>query len=160
MTRYSFDHPVAALNDHNCFGCGSLNAAGLHLNFYQLPHGEGVWAPWTPTSTYEGYNSMIHGGIICTVLDEVMAWSLYARDTWAVTAKMQTSFRKPVRIGEPVRLVGTLVHDRGRVLEIRGEIRLEIDDSLLAESDASFMRVPKSRAQEWNQRYLTGREVS
>lgn len=159
MTQYSFDLPVRALDDHNCFGCGSLNAAGLHLRFYQLTDGEGAWAPWTPTSAYEGYNGMIHGGIICTLLDEIMAWSLYARSTWAVTARMQTSFRKPVRIGEPVRLVGRVIRDRGRALELRGEIRLEADDSLLAEADATFIRVPESQAQEWNQRYLTGREA-
>lgn len=157
MTRYSLDHPVSALNDHNCFGCGANNPVGLHLNFYQLENGEGAWSPWTPTSDYEGYNGMIHGGIICTLLDEIMAWSLYARQTWAVTAKMQTNFRKPVQIGQPVRLVGEVVRDRGRVLLLRGEIRLEADDSLLAEAEATFMRVPESQEQEWNQRYLSGR---
>lgn len=156
MTEYSIEHPVRALNDHNCFGCGSQNPIGLQLDFYRMSDGDGVWAPWTPTTVYEGYDGMIHGGIICTLLDEIMAWSLYARNTWAVTANMQTKFRKPVRIGEPVKLVGRVLRDRGRVLEIYGEIRLEADDSLLAEATSTFMRVPESQAQEWNQRYLTG----
>lgn len=100
---------------------------------------------------------MIHGGIICTLLDEIMAWSLYARDTWAVTAKLQTSFRKPVHVGEPVRLVGTVVRDRGRILEIHGEIRLVADNSLLAEGESIFVRVPENQAQQWSDRYLTNR---
>ena len=101
---------------------------------------------------------MIHGGIICTLLDEIMAWSLYARQTWAVTAKMETAFRKPVLVGEPVRLIGEVTRDRGRVLQIHGEIRRETDDVLLAEGNATFMRVPESQAQAWNERYLTAQD--
>lgn len=158
MTNYSTDHPVSSLDDHNCFGCGSQNPIGLHLQFYRLADGEGAWAEWTPTREYEGYNGMIHGGIICSLLDEIMAWSLYARSTWAVTATMQTKFRKPVHVGEVVRLVGRVTRDRGRVLEIHGEIRRAEDDVLLAEADSTFMRVPESQAQEWNQRYLATQE--
>ncbi len=101
---------------------------------------------------------MIHGGIICTLLDEIMAWSLYAREIWAVTAKMNTAFRKPVLVDEPVRLVGEVVRDRGRVLQIHGEIRREADDVVLAEGDATFMRVSEAQEEEWNERYLTPKQ--
>lgn len=158
MTVYPREHRVWALNDHNCFGCGSLNTIGLHLEFYRMDDGDSVWTEWVPTTDYEGYGGMIHGGIVCTLLDEVTAWSLYARNTWAVTAKMNTNFRKPVRVGAMVRLVGRVTRDRGRILEIRGEVRLAADDSLLAEADAVFVRVPESQAQEWNERYLTAQE--
>lgn len=158
MTKYSTEHPVRALDDHNCFGCGAQNPVGLHLQFYRTPDDSGAWARWMPDKNFEGYNGMIHGGIICTLLDEIMAWSLYARETWAVTAKMETAFRKPVLVGEPVRLIGEVTRDRGRILQIHGEIRREDDDVLLAEGDATFMRVPESQAQEWNERYLTTQE--
>ena len=158
MTEYQTEHRVWALNEHNCFGCGSLNGIGLHLEFYVTGEGDAVWAEWMPTTSYEGYGGMIHGGIICTLLDEVTAWSLYAKNTWAVTARMQTNFRKPVKVGEPVRLVGRVTRERGRVLEIRGEVRLAADDTLLAEADATFIRVPESQAQAWNEQYLTTQE--
>jgi acyl-coenzyme A thioesterase PaaI-like protein len=158
VTVYRTDHPVRPLIDHNCFGCGALNPIGLHLRFYALDDGEGVWAPWMPTSEYEGYGGMIHGGIISTLMDEILAWSLYARDTWAVTARLNTTFRKPVRIGESVRLVGRIVRDRGRLIELHGEIRRESDDALLAESEATFMRVPPEQAERWNRQYLTVKE--
>lgn len=160
MTEYSTEHPVAALNDHNCFGCGSRNPIGLHLHFYRLSNNEGAWASWTPPKEFEGYNGMIHGGIVCTLLDEIMAWSLYARETWAVTGKLNTTFRKPVLVGEPVRLLGKVTRDRGRVLEIRGEIRRESDDVLLAEGESIFMRVPESQEREWNERYLGAADAS
>ena len=158
MTDYRTDHQVRALNDHNCFGCGKLNPIGLKLNFYALPDEDKVWSPWMPTKEYEGYGGMIHGGIISTLMDEILAWSLYSRETWAVTAKLETKYRKPVVVGEPVRLIGQVVRDRGRVLELHGEIRTEADDALLAEAEATFIRVPDSQAEEWHQRYLMVQE--
>ena len=101
---------------------------------------------------------MIHGGIISTLMDEILAWTLYARETWAVTAKLETKYRKPVEVGKQVRLVGQVINDRGRVIELHGEIRAESDDTLLAEASATFMRVPDSQAQAWNDRYLMAQE--
>lgn len=153
-TAYDTSNPIRALNDHNCFGCGSLNAAGLHLHFYANPDGS-VWAPFDPSRSFEGYGGMIHGGIISTLLDEIMAWSLYRQEIWAVTATMQTRFRKPVEVGVPVRLLGRLEEARGRLLQVRGEIRRESDDVLLAEASGTFMRVPDAQAAEWTERYMT-----
>lgn len=158
MTNYRTDHRVRALSDHNCFGCGKMNPIGLKLDFYILPDEGVVWSPWMPTQDYEGYNGMIHGGIISTLMDEILAWTLYARETWAVTAKLETKYRKPVEVGKPVRLIGKVVRDRGRVIELHGEIRSQSDDTLLAEANATFMRVPDSQADEWNQRYVMAQE--
>lgn len=151
------DEPINWINDHNCFGCGRLNQHGLQLSFFPNEDGSGVWAPFTPTEAFEGYGGMIHGGIICTVLDEVMAWSLYMKETWAVTGNLTTRFRAPMRVGEPVRAIGRIVKDRGRVLEMAGEIRREADGVVLAQGTATFFRVPESQAAAWNERYLAER---
>lgn len=158
MTDYRTGHQVRALNDHSCFGCGKLNPIGLKLDFYALPDEGKVWAPWLPTAEYQGYGGMIHGGIISTLMDEILAWTLYARETWAMTAKLETKYRKPVEVGKPVRLIGQVVKDRGRVIELHGEIRAESDDTLLAEASATFMRVPDSQAEAWNDRYVMAQE--
>jgi len=146
--------PVNMVNDHHCFGCGQLNQHGLRLRFFANPEGNGVWTSFLPTSDFEGYGGIIHGGIVCTILDEVMAWSLYREQTWAVTGQLATRFRQPLVVGEPVRAIGQIVRDRGRVIEMQAEIRREADDVLLADGTATFFRVPESRAAEWNARYL------
>jgi acyl-coenzyme A thioesterase PaaI-like protein len=145
---------VAARNDHYCFGCGHQNPAGLRLTFYEREDGAGVWAPWTPARESEGYAGIVHGGIITTVLDEVMAWSLYQRGIWAVTGKLMVTFRRPVEVGVPTRAEGMFVRDRGRVIEVAGQIRRDADDALLAEATATFLRVPERQAQAWRDRYL------
>ena len=155
MTTASRDaSQINVVNDHHCFGCGRLNVNGLQLSFFANEKGSGVWAPFTATDAFEGYGGMVHGGIICTILDEVMAWSLYREETWAVTGQLNTRFRKPVRVGEPLRAIGQIVRDRGRIIETRGEIRREADGQMLAEATATFFRVPEAQAAEWTERYL------
>jgi acyl-coenzyme A thioesterase PaaI-like protein len=146
--------PVNEVNDHNCFGCGTLNACGLGLTMYPNADGNGVWAPFAPAARFEGYPGMIHGGIVCTVLDEVMAWSLYREEIWAVTGSLQVRYRRPLAVGETLRAIGTIERNRGRVIETRGEIRRETDGALLAEATATFVRVPADQAEAWRERYL------
>lgn len=140
-------------NDHNCFGCGHRNEAGLHLRFSDDPDGNGVHAAFVPASHVEGYTGMVHGGIITTVLDEVMAWSLYRHGIWAVTGELTTRYRKPIRVGQPTLATGTIVRDRGRALELRGEIRDRVEGRVLAEATATFIRMPEAQAKAWLEQY-------
>lgn len=141
------------VTDHNCFGCGRLNTHGLHLELVPDPDGDGVIARFVPSLHEEGYTGMVHGGIISTVMDEVMAWSLYRQGIWAVTGELTTRYRKPVLLGEPTIARGSVLRDRGRAIEMHGEIRRETDGLLLAEGKATFIRVPRHQAADWQQRY-------
>jgi acyl-coenzyme A thioesterase PaaI-like protein len=138
---------------HNCFGCGRLNVHGLQLELMVDPEGDGVVTRFVPPAHAEGYRGMVHGGIISTVLDEVMAWSLYRQGIWAVTGQLTTKYRKPVLVGEPTVAVGSVLRNRGRVIEVRGEIRRESDNVLLADGIATFLRVSESQAEAWKERY-------
>ena len=101
---------------------------------------------------------MVHGGIISAILDEVMAWSLYRLDVWAVTAKLSITFKKPLEVGVPTRAYGRIVENRGRLLDVAGSIVRESDGVVLAVSDAVFARVPKSQAEAWRDQYLPSGE--
>jgi len=140
-------------NGHNCFGCGRLNAHGLHLEFRMNPDGDGVRARFLPSAQFEGYEGVIHGGVVATLLDEVMAWSLYRDDIWAVTGQMSVRFRKPMMVGESILAIGHIGTRRGRVIEMRGELRREADDQLLADATASFVKVPEAQAVVWRKQY-------
>lgn len=145
--------PLAVRDDHYCFGCGGLNPYGLHLHFFRNADGNGVWAPWRPAREHEGFTGIAHGGIITTVLDEVMGWALYAQDIWAVTGRLAVAFRKPVEIDVPTRAIARIEQDFGRKLDLVAEIRRASDDLLLADATAAFVRVPPERAAEWKTRY-------
>ncbi len=138
--------------DHNCFGCGRLNQHGLRLSFFSHEQG-GVQAAFTPAARFEGYDGMVHGGVISTVLDEVMAWSLYRQETWAVTGELTVRYRSPIAVGEPTLATGWMTGRRGRRIEMASELVRESDGFVLARATAVFVAVSEAKAEAWRQRY-------
>lgn len=122
----------------NCFGCGRSNPFGLQLYFEALDGR--VEAEFTPEQKHQGFPGIVHGGITATLLDEAMGWASYASGIHALTAKMETKFRAPIPLGSPVRVIGELMQDKGRLLLARAEIRT-LEGRLLAESSGVFLRM-------------------
>lgn len=96
------DKPVTRLpvnDDHTCFACGPANPHGLHMRF--LTDGEAVFSRLTVPDHLRGWNNMVHGGVISTILDEVMSWAaIHLIKSIIVTRTMSTDFLKPVFIGQ------------------------------------------------------------
>jgi acyl-coenzyme A thioesterase PaaI-like protein len=149
----SIGEELAVRQDHYCFGCGRDNPHGLKLTFFAGENGD-VWADWTPTRENEGFTGMSHGGIITTVLDEVMGWAVYHKEIWAVTGRLAVSFRKPVEIGHATRATARITNVRGRKIELTAELRAIASGTLLAEADAIFVKVSAEQADAWQNRYL------
>ncbi len=141
--------------DHGCFGCGAANPHGLHLSF--TPEADGVRATFTPLEAHQGYEHVVHGGIISTLLDEAMAWAVAEAGIWAVTGEMQVRFRRPLHVGEPVALHGTVTDVRSRAISASGKIVREADDQVIATATALFVRVPAATEAAWKERYLSTR---
>jgi acyl-coenzyme A thioesterase PaaI-like protein len=152
-TAPSIGQQLAVRPDHYCFGCGHDNPHGLKLIFFAGDDGS-VWADWTPSRENEGFNGIAHGGIITTVLDEVMGWAVYHQQIWAVTGKLSVGFRRPVVVGEPTRATARITEVRGRKIQLTAELRRLSDGELLADSEAVFIKVSPERAEEWQNRYI------
>jgi acyl-coenzyme A thioesterase PaaI-like protein len=148
----SVNRKLAVREDHWCFGCGRQNPIGLKLTFYE--DGEQVWAHWTPQREHQGYEGIVHGGLITTVLDEVMGWAIYVRRLWAVTGSMNVRFRRPVPIGESLTTKAWVASVSGRKVDVRAELRRDDDGLLLADATALFIRVPEEQASAWQGRYI------
>ena len=72
-------------DDRMCFCCGERNPIGLKLAFETTPDGR-LNTLWRPKREHVGFKDLIHGGLVATVLDEVMARVIYERGTPGVTA--------------------------------------------------------------------------
>lgn len=142
-------------NDHHCFGCGALNPHGLRLAFFAAADGAEVWTDFTPDRRHEGYHGLVHGGVIAALLDETLGWSFFARGVWAVTTRLNLTYRLPVPVGEPLRVTARLVRDRGRALEAAGWIA-DAAGRRLVEAEGAFMRVPEARRRAWEAQYGGG----
>ena len=88
---------------------------------------------------HQGGPGIAHGGIVGAALDE--ACGLLA--TWhrfpTVTARFAIRFRRPAPINRPLRVTARVTADRGRRIEISGEL---LDgDELLADAEGTFLHV-------------------
>jgi uncharacterized protein (TIGR00369 family) len=139
-----------AFADHNCFACGGGNPIGMGLN---IEFGEGTArAAWTVGEHYVGWSDKVHGGIIATLLDEVMAWAPSSFDSWAVTAEMTIRYRSPASPGEELVAEGRVVERRRRIYEVRGEVR-GADGRLVAEGTGRYLGATPSAKAELKERY-------
>ena len=103
----------------HCFVCGDQNPIGLKARFYF--DGTQAVTEVDADRIFEGYKGIFHGGIIATLLDEVMIKALLAKDIFAVTAEMTVKFKRPVRTGDKIKFVGRETGHRGRLYETEGE---------------------------------------
>jgi uncharacterized protein (TIGR00369 family) len=138
------------LAPHNCFACGTLNTHGLQLELHAAD--DECWTELVLDSRFEGWQGIAHGGIVSTILDEVMAWALVEHDLWGLTARMQVEFKKPVPIGAPIRGEGHVVSARRRVVEAEGVLR-DAAGTVLATATATYVAAPENRKAELKARY-------
>lgn len=141
----------ATMRSHHCFACGDLNVHGLQLRLHLDPGSS--WTETTIDARFGGWEGIIHGGIICAILDEVMAWALISEDCWGVTAKMTVQFRRPVPVGNAIRAEGSLVDRRRRVLRTEGRMLEAATGELLATAEGTYVDAPAERKDELKRRY-------
>ena len=138
------------LRENSCFGCGDHNPIGMHLRFERS--GEGVEARYRPRPEDQGFPGFVHGGLLGLLLDEAMAWAMYADDVYAVTARMETRFRRPASLEGDLIVSARILRSRGRRIEVEGELRQERGDdagprargTAIAQSLGLFVRMSEA----------------
>lgn len=66
---------------------------------------------------------MYHGGIISTILDEVMIKAILAGSRLAVTAELTIRFIAPVPVGTELRFTGRILHEKGKLITTSGDVQ-------------------------------------
>ena len=93
---------------------------------------------------YQGATGFIHGGIIATVLDEVMSKVSRFSNVRAVTAELTVEYLRPVRVDEELRVEGLATRRDGRELYHEGEIR-NAAGTVLARGRGRFVIIDPER---------------
>ncbi len=136
---------------HACFACGELNEHGLHLILHVAE--DTCWTDLTLGPSFQGWEGIAHGGILATILDEVMGWALASQDAWGYTAKMSIEYRRPVPIGLPVRGEGKVVERRRRLLTTSARILDPRSGELFVTAEGLYVAAPEARREELKARY-------
>jgi acyl-coenzyme A thioesterase PaaI-like protein len=100
-----------------------------------------VRSEFTPPERYQGYGGVVHGGILATLMDEVMAHSLWQRGIAAVTAKLSLRYREPVPVGERLLLYGRMTDERRKLAATEGWLTTA-NGVKLVEATATFFKLP------------------
>ncbi len=139
------------VSPHACFACGELNEHGLHLVLHVS--GDTCWTELVLLPAFQGWEGIAHGGIVATVLDEVMAWALASADAWGYTARMSIEFRRPVPVGARVRGEGRVIERRRRLLTTRGQLLDPATGDVYATAEGVYVAAPEARREELKARY-------
>ena len=133
-----------------CFGCGGGNARGMRLAFEFDESSQRVIGHFRLGPEYQGATGFIHGGIIATVLDEVMSKASRFSNVRAVTAELTVEYLRPVRVDEELQVEGFATRRNGRELYHEGEIR-NAAGILLARGRGRFVIIDPERYNKKNQ---------
>jgi uncharacterized protein (TIGR00369 family) len=128
-----------------CFGCGGGNARGMKLTFEQDDAARKIIGRFRLGSEYQGAFGIIHGGVIATVLDEVMGKVCRFRGVRALTAEMNVQYLSPVWVDADLVVEGYEKEMTGRNLHLVGEIK-DASGKMLARSTGRFVIVDRSHA--------------
>jgi acyl-coenzyme A thioesterase PaaI-like protein len=104
-----------------CFGCGTAHPHGLHLCFAEEGD-DRVKATWRTDASWQGYDQVIHGGIVSTALDEAMSKAIGLLGIHAFTCELRVRFREHVAPDEQLSVSGWVVEKRKRKISTEAAI--------------------------------------
>ena len=125
-----------------CFACGAENPDGLALEFV-FSKDEEISAVFTPKRIHQGYDDMLHGGIVCTLLDAAMTRLLMDKGIPAVTAHLDVRFKKPVPITEKLVVQARIEKRREHFFQLSAD--LAVNGSVAATATGRFLRRRKTK---------------
>jgi len=105
-----------------CFVCGSGNPAGLKLVFKLDPENGRSGAKVIFPAHFQGWEGVVHGGLLAAVLDEAMIKAGQAKGIACITAEITVRFKKPALIGQEYLIKGRIIEDQGKFITADSEI--------------------------------------
>jgi acyl-coenzyme A thioesterase PaaI-like protein len=131
-------------DDRMCYVCGKKNRAGFQLDFTHPRQGQ-LLSEVVFRKEHQGYKGIVHGGLVATLLDEMMVNLAWLEGLPAVTAELTVRLKKAVPVGHKVLLEGVRERGEGRLLRMRAWARSP-QGELYAEAQAKCLRLPPEKA--------------
>jgi len=146
--------------DNVCFGCGTQNPEGLQIKSYW--EGDECVCVWHSQHKYHGWENVINGGILATLIDcHCMATALAAayRDEGRpmgsqpvyryATGTITVRYLKPTPNDRPITLRARVVEVKGRKTKLTCEAR--VNGEKTADAEVIAIRVLEGAPQQGSQ---------
>ncbi len=129
---------VEFADDGYCFVCGPRNPIGLKLDF--TFDGKIMKTHFIPRKEHQGYMNIVHGGIISTLLDEIMVKLAIEMGMPAVTAQMDIRLRKSVKVGEKITIEAEMLEVTKKLLVAYAKAVTE-NNEIVADAKGKLVRI-------------------
>lgn len=129
---------MQVVDDSCCFICGKKNPIGFKAEFTVDPQKRRAETRLQIGEEFQGWQGVTHGGIISALLDEICAQACMCCGLSVVTSEMKIRFRAPVPTGSVVTVIGEVIGERRRLVDVKGW--LEIDGKIMAEAELTMYR--------------------
>ena len=106
----------------SCFVCGKENRHGLHIQLFADQ--DLVRGTFKPRDFLCGFPGIVHGGILASVVDEVMWWAAsWKRASSCVTVELNVKYLKPASTELEYELIAKVIGEKRRIVEVEAEVR-------------------------------------
>lgn len=120
----------------HCLLCGDRNPWSLKLRFSAAEDG-GVRATFKGHRILEGYDGLLHGGVIASLLDSTMTNCLFQRGVNAVTGELNVRYRHSVPCDAELELRAQVVSEKRPLFLVESELLMA--SKIMAKATAKFM---------------------
>ena len=130
---------VVNLEDNGmCYACGKNNTKGLQLEFSFDKQDQCIETTFVPSDDYQGWQGVVHGGIIATLMDECMAKLAQFMGYRVVTASLNMRFKDVAKTNEPLSVRGEITKLSKKLIYSKAAVKGE-DGKVIAEAQAKLM---------------------
>lgn len=141
------DNPFAGQDNYYCFGCCPDNHYGLQMEFYE--DGDEIISFWEPKMEFQGFNTVLHGGIQSTLIDETASWIVRAKlKSSGATSKLEVKFKKPVLMNNSRLILRAKLIETKRNLAYINVKLLNSNNELCTEGEVVYFLLPKEKISE------------
>jgi uncharacterized protein (TIGR00369 family) len=126
-------------DNQRCYVCGKENPFGLKVRFSVDHNARTITGQFTPRREHEGWEGIVHGGIIVTLMDEAMVKLAAHLGETAVSAEITVKFKAPAAPGEELVVTGRLTREANRLIE--AEATVEKGLVIVAEAKGKLLKI-------------------
>jgi uncharacterized protein (TIGR00369 family) len=124
-------------SDDGCFVCGPENPIGLKVDFIVDKDNKRACANVRIGANFQGWQGVVHGGIIASLLDEAAIYACRGISDEAVTAGLSVRYKIPVAIDCLITLEAEVVSVKRHVALVKSA--LIVESSIMAEAEVKVM---------------------
>ena len=135
---------ITPIADNYCFVCGRDNPRGLKIKVEYFPEEQAAETQITLPREYQGWADVIHGGILSTLLDEMMAHAVWRFAGPGVTLSMEVRFHHPLKPDEAISVRGVLTAGNGSRRTAEALVTRASDQRKIASAKSRFLLLEKN----------------